>query len=139
MKYRILIETQCIENYGAHVEPVSEHWKFKGGDRYIVLTDSDRVANAVAFLTKHLLSRGEGDCIRSKSFIEIPVSWQLLSEDDTHFANGCLKHDVSDANVLDVERIEFHRRRVKQGASTVEAIREWQQLQDLIAFNNETA
>jgi len=122
MKHRILIETQCIENYGAHAKPVSEHWKFKGGDRYIVVTDSDRVANAVAFLTKHLLSRGEGDCIRSKPFIEIPVAWQLLAEDWVDDASI----PAAEAKVVDMERIEFHRSRVKQGASTMEAIRDWQ-------------
>ncbi len=58
-KYRTLISTQCLENYGAHTEngkfeDGNAYWKFKGGDRYIISTNSSQVANAVAFLSAYL-------------------------------------------------------------------------------------
>ena len=70
--YYTKIETQFIENYGAHrelpCEPVTNNWKFKGGDTYIIKSGSDRAANAVAFLATYL--QGEG-----KHSVEIPVQW----------------------------------------------------------------
>jgi hypothetical protein len=66
--YYTKIDTQFIENYGAHSEPVTNHWKFKGGDTYIIKSGSDRAANAVAFLATYLANDGN-------SSVEIPVQW----------------------------------------------------------------
>jgi len=67
------IETQFIENYGAHSEPATNHWKFKGGETYFIKSGSPRIANAVAFLATYL--QGEG-----KHSVEIPVHWQECSK-----------------------------------------------------------
>ena len=61
-KYRSLITTQLIENYGAHngsgkFADGEACWKFKGGYQYIVSTDNPRQANAVAFLAAYLYDK----------------------------------------------------------------------------------
>lgn len=71
--YYTKIETQFMENYGAHSEPVTNNWKFKGGDTYIIKSGSDRAANAVAFLATYL--QGEG-----KHSVEIPVQWNYATK-----------------------------------------------------------
>jgi len=58
-KYRTLVTTQYLENYGCHSEngkfaDGNAYWKFKGGDRYIISTNSSQVANSVAFLSAYL-------------------------------------------------------------------------------------
>ena len=53
-KYLFRIDTQFLENYGSHSEPVRSYWKFKGGDTYIVTSHSARIADAVAFLVDYL-------------------------------------------------------------------------------------
>ena len=73
------IDTQFLENYGAHdnggTEPVRPWWKFKGGDTYIVTSKSDRIENAVAFLVAHLNEGGLSHHMR-----EFPTHWEVLTE-----------------------------------------------------------
>jgi len=71
-KHYYKIDTQFIENYGAHSEPVTNHWKFKGGDTYFVISSSPRIANAVAFVATYLANDG---C----QTVEIPVQWAEVS------------------------------------------------------------
>lgn len=73
------IETQFIENYGAHSEPVNNHWKFKGGQTYFIRSESPKVANAVAFVATYLHGNRQHS-------IEIPVQWQECSKEyvDSH-------------------------------------------------------
>ena len=59
MKHRTLINTQCLENYGAHdangkFVDGNGYWKFKGGEQYIISSNENRPANAVAFLSAML-------------------------------------------------------------------------------------
>ena len=77
-KYRTLITTQYLENYGAHsengkFEDGNASWKFKGGEQYVISTDSHREANAVAFLSAYL--QKENDNCRGKELI---TSWEFL-------------------------------------------------------------
>ena len=49
-----VVQTQCLENYGAHCEDGkfasgNAYWKMKGGTDYIV-TDLDRPQDAMAFV-----------------------------------------------------------------------------------------
>ena len=77
-KYRTLITTQYLENYGAHsengkFEDGNAHWKFKGGELYVISTDSHREANAVAFLSAYL--QKENNNCHGK---EVITSWEFL-------------------------------------------------------------
>ena len=81
MKYRTLINTQCLENYGAHDEngkfvDGNGYWKFKGGEQYIVSSKEYRTANAVAFLSAML--QKDNNSLYSKELI---VSWEEIEED----------------------------------------------------------
>ena len=77
-KYRTLITTQYLENYGAHsengkFEDGNASWKFKGGEQYVISTDSHREANAVAFLSAYL--QKENNSCHGKELI---TSWEFL-------------------------------------------------------------
>ena len=77
-KYRTLITTQYLENYGAHsengkFEDGNACWKFKGGEQYVISTDSHREANAVAFLSAYL--QKENNNCHGK---EVITSWEFL-------------------------------------------------------------
>ena len=77
-KYRTLITTQYLENYGAHsengkFEDGNACWKFKGGEQYVISTDSHREANAVAFLSAYL--QKENNSCHGK---EVITSWEFL-------------------------------------------------------------
>ena len=74
-KYLFRIDTQFLENYGAHSEPVRSYWKFKGGDTYIVTSHSNRIADAVAFLVDYLHADGLSHHMR-----ELPIYWEPLRE-----------------------------------------------------------
>jgi len=59
MKHRTLVTTQYLENYGAHSENGKfaeghAYWKFKGGTMYVISSNEERPANAVAFLSAYL-------------------------------------------------------------------------------------
>lgn len=75
MKNYYVITTQYLENYGAHsgsgkFSDGQAHWKFKGGEQYLISTKSQQYADAVAFLTAYLHERNNS--VHSK---EIVVSW----------------------------------------------------------------
>lgn len=75
MKNHYIITTQYLENYGAHsgsgkFSDGQAHWKFKGGEQYLISTKSQQYADAVAFLTAYLHERNNS--VHSK---EIVVSW----------------------------------------------------------------
>jgi len=77
-KYRTLITTQYLENYGAHsengkFEDGNACWKFKGGEQYVISTNSHREANAVAFLSAYL--QKENNNCHGK---EVITSWEFL-------------------------------------------------------------
>ena len=79
-KYKTLITTQYLENYGAHsengkFEDGNAYWKFKGGEQYVISTNSHKEANAVAFLSAYL--QKENDNCRGKELI---TSWEMLPE-----------------------------------------------------------
>ena len=89
-KYRILITTQYLENYGAHsengkFEDGNAYWKFKGGEQYVISTNSHKEANAVAFMSAYL--QKENDNCRGKELI---TSWEMLPE-------GWVEEDLADA------------------------------------------
>jgi len=51
----ILVQTQYLENYGAHSEngkhaDGNSYWKFKGGEEYLVYGCGERAANAMALV-----------------------------------------------------------------------------------------
>ena len=80
-KYRTLITTQYLENYGAHsengkFEDGNAYWKFKGGEQYVISTNSHKEANAVAFL--HAYLQKENNNCRGK---ELVTSWEMLPTD----------------------------------------------------------
>ena len=79
-KYKTLITTQYLENYGAHsengkFEDGNACWKFKGGEQYVISTNSHKDANAVAFMSAYL--QKENDNCRGKELI---TSWEMLPE-----------------------------------------------------------
>ena len=81
MKYRTLVNTQYLENYGAHsengkFEDGNSYWKFKGGEQYIVSMPTDRTANAVAFISAYLQKNNN-----SRYGKELPVSWEPIGAD----------------------------------------------------------
>ena len=81
MKYRTLVTTQYLENYGAHsengkFEDGNSCWKFKGGEQYIVSMPTDRTANAVAFISAYLQKNNN-----SRYGKELPVSWEPIGAD----------------------------------------------------------
>jgi len=81
-KYRSLITTQLIENYGAHngsgkFADGEACWKFKGGYQYIVSTDNPRQANAVAFLAAYLHDKN------TTGWKEVVRDWEFIDEDWT--------------------------------------------------------
>ena len=81
-KYRTLITTQYLENYGAHSEngkfaDGNAYWKFKsGGDQYVISTNSHKEANAVAFLSAYLHEYNS-----SNSRKMLVTSWEMLPAD----------------------------------------------------------
>ena len=80
-KYRTLITTQYLENYGAHsengkFEDGNAYWKFKGGEQYVISTNSHKEANAVAFMSAYL--QKENNNCRGKELI---TSWEMLPTD----------------------------------------------------------
>jgi len=85
-KYRTLITTQLIENYGAHngsgkFADGEACWKFKGGNQYLVSTDNPREANAVAFLVAYLRDKN------TTGWKEVVRDWDYLSDEDWVQAN----------------------------------------------------
>jgi len=80
-KFKTLITTQYLENYGAHsengkFEDGNAYWKFKGGEQYVISTNSHKEANAVAFMSAYL--QKENDNCRGKELI---TSWEMLPTD----------------------------------------------------------
>ncbi len=89
-KYRTLITTQYLENYGAHsengkFEDGNAYWKFKGGEQYVISTNSHKEANAVAFMSAYL--QKENDNCRGKELI---TSWEVLP-------GGWVEEDLEEA------------------------------------------
>ena len=80
-KYRTLITTQLIENYGAHngsgkFVDGEACWKFKGGNQYLISSDNPREANAVAFLVAYLRDKN------TTGWKEVVRDWDYLSDED---------------------------------------------------------
>ena len=81
MKHRTLVTTQYLENYGAHSENGKfadghAYWKFKGGQDYIISSNEERPANAVAFLSA--LLHKDNDSTYGKELI---VGWEQIGPD----------------------------------------------------------
>ena len=80
MKHRTLINTQCLENYGAHdangkFVDGNGYWKFKGGEQYIISSNENRPANAVAFLAAML--QKDNNSLYSKELIK---DWEPIDK-----------------------------------------------------------
>ena len=89
-KFKTLITTQYLENYGAHsengkFEDRNAYWKFKGGEQYVISTNSHKEANAVAFMSAYL--QKENDNCRGKELI---TSWEVLP-------GGWVEEDLEEA------------------------------------------
>ena len=72
MNVKFVVHTQHLENYGAHAEngkweDGNAHWKFKGGNTYIV-ENVERVTDAVAAVTAYI--------DQSIAYKEFPVKWE---------------------------------------------------------------
>ena len=113
-----LIHTQVIENYGNHqgtgkFSDGSAHWKFKGGDTYLI-SDSNsnpRVANAVAFLSAYLHKSNSSLYMK-----EIPVEWEFVG-----FHGRVPKLDMAPVVHIDIDkyfkdRKESPKELVKEGS-----------------------
>jgi len=75
---KFVIQTQSLENYGAHSEDGkfvngNAYWKMKGGSDYIV-SGLTRIQDAVAFVSATL--QGSNDVY----YKELPVSWTSYDE-----------------------------------------------------------
>lgn len=76
---RYVIQTQLLENYGAHCED-GKHingnasWRFKSGSDYIV-TGLDRIQDAVAFVQASLVEHGN-----TLGYKEFPIEWMTFDE-----------------------------------------------------------
>ena len=116
-KYRTLITTQYLENYGAHsengkFEDGNAYWKFKGGEQYVISTNSHKEANAVAFMSAYL--QKENNNCRGKELI---TSWEMLPTD-------WVEEDLADAQddffrspfYIDIEEYMELQKRVKAKA-----------------------
>ena len=107
-KYKTLISTQCLENYGAHTEngkfeDGNAYWKFKGGEDYVISTNSPQVANAVAFLSAYLHKDQD---VHSK---EVIVKFETIYEDWVPEEDaGC-----NDPIEIDIEEYFEQQKRVK--------------------------
>ena len=79
IKKAILVQTQYIENYGAHSEngknvDGNAYWKFKGGEEYLVYGTSDRPANAMALVAAL--------CIKNDLYgKEYPIGYEVVDAD----------------------------------------------------------
>ena len=72
MNVKFVVQTQHLENYGAHAEngkweDGNAYWKFKGGDTYIV-EGTERVQDAVAAVMAYVH--------QNVAWKEFPVKWQ---------------------------------------------------------------
>ena len=97
MSVKFVVQTQAMENYGAHAEngkheDGNAYWKFKGGDTYIV-EGTERVQDAVAAVMAYVH--------QNVAWKEFPVKW----EDYAHWRKGVQirKQHNDDANTLEHE------------------------------------
>ena len=72
MNVKFVVQTQHLENYGAHAEngkweDGNAYWKFKGGDTYIV-EGTERVQDAVAAVMAYVH--------QNVAWKEFPVKWE---------------------------------------------------------------
>ena len=75
---KFVIQTQMLENYGAHSEDGefasgNAYWKMKGGSSFIV-SGFNRVQDAVAFVSERLHSDND------VYYKEFPISWTTYNE-----------------------------------------------------------
>jgi len=84
----IIVMTQSVENYGAHDEPHTDSWKFKGGHTYKVIGTDARPANAYAMVVSYLLDTGH--MTNFPWYLEIPQSHPLevAPDDQTYDSDG---------------------------------------------------
>jgi len=113
-KFKTLITTQYLENYGAHsengkFEDGNAYWKFKGGEQYVISTNSHKEANAVAFMSAYL--QKENNNCRGKELI---TSWEMLP---THWVEEDLYDEKDDffraPFYIDIEEYFELQKRVK--------------------------
>ena len=87
----VIVSTQYIENYGVFDDSLTNIWKFKGGQTFIVWDTDERPANAVALVAEYIYKKPMG--IRSVSddnifSFEFPIHWDV--QDDEHIDNEIL-------------------------------------------------
>jgi hypothetical protein len=81
-RLRLVIETQCRENYGAHnwdgVGSCPQRWKSKGGNTYVL--DFDHSQDNAKDLVKALRPLIED---RNESYQEFILDWSIVDRDET--------------------------------------------------------
>jgi len=114
-KYKTLVTTQYLENYGAHSEngkfaDGNAYWKFKGGEQYVISSNFPREANAVAFLSAYL--QKDNDSRYGKQLV---TSWEMLPdgwvEEDTFNENN---FEFTSPTYIDVEEYFELQKRVNK-------------------------
>jgi hypothetical protein len=116
-----LVSTQTLENYGAHdkdgrFSSGNAHWKFKGGNDYII-TGVKKIQDAVAFVA--------AKCSNSIGFKEFPVQWEEVSADyQTTSEKQQLEYDgriIYPANRINVQEELNVKREAEPGFETAKA------------------
>lgn len=81
-RVRLVIETQCRENYGAHnwdgVGACPQYWKYKGGSTYVY--DFDHSQDDAKSLVEALRPLIED---KSEGFEEYILDWSIVDRDET--------------------------------------------------------
>lgn len=75
---KIVIYTQCYENYG---DPQSPHWKAKGGDEYIVPSVSIDANNAAASVKAIVDAASQQIDHKGELFEEYVIGYELVDDD----------------------------------------------------------
>ena len=94
---KFVIETQGLENYGAHND-TADYWKFKIGERYII-TGFEREQDAIAFVLD-LIDNSYNDWKYYPSKGSLYDDW-VASFDDDEMGNEYLHHCLKYAQRVD--------------------------------------
>ena len=114
-KYKTLVTTQYLENYGAHSEngkfvDGNAYWKFKGGEQYVISSNFPFEANAVAFMSAYL--QKDNDSCYGKQLV---TDWEMLPEgwveEDTFNSNN---YEFTSPTYIDIEEYFELQKRVNK-------------------------
>jgi len=95
---KFVIETQGLENYGAHND-TADYWKFKIGERYII-TGFEREQDAIAFVLDLIVNTSGWKYYPSK--VSLYDDW-VASFDDDELGRDYLKHSLTYAQKVDAD------------------------------------